>query len=301
MDLTIIILTYNEEIHLERCIKSFEPIASQIFIVDSFSTDRTVEIAKQLNIPIKQRKFINQANQFNWALDNIPITTEWVMRMDADEYLEMELTKEIIHKFNNIPPNIDGIYIKRKVFFFGKWIRYGGVYPQILLRIWRNGKGRAEQRWMDEHIVLSPSSKTIVLDNHMVDDNKKGITFWVNKHNSYASREMITLLNLKYSIFDKDNTLKETNDPQAKQKRILKEGVYSKIPVGLRSLLYFLYRYFLLLGFLDGSKGFIYHYLQGFWYRFLVDVKIVETENLIQGDPTKLKRVILEKHGINLD
>lgn len=298
--LTVVILTHNEEIHIERCIRSLLPIASKIFIVDSFSTDRTVEIAQTLGAVVEQRKWKNYADQFQWGLDNCGTETDWVMRMDADEYLEPGLQQELVRMLPNIAVETGGIYIRRKVFFYGKWIRHGGFYPHTLLRIWRNGKGRIEQRWMDEHIVLPPEAKTIMVKEHLVDDNLKGITFWINKHNSYASREMVDLLNNKYALLEKDESLKSVDDPQAKWKRLMKDKVYSRLPVGLRAAVYFFYRYFFRLGFLDGSKGFLWHFMQGFWYRLLVDIKIMEMEERCGGDVEKMKLVLREEHGIKL-
>lgn len=299
-DLTVVILTYNEEIHIERCIRSLLPIASKIFIVDSFSSDRTVEIAQSLGAVVAQRKWKNYADQFQWGLDNCGTETTWAMRMDADEYLEPALQRELINVLPTIPENIGGIYIRRKVFFYGKWIRHGGFYPHVLLRIWRKGKGRIEQRWMDEHIVLPPDINTMIAKEHLVDDNLKGITFWINKHNSYASREMVDLLNHKYSLLDKDESLTSGNDPQAKWKRLLKDKIYSRLPIGFRAAAYFFYRYIIRLGFLDGSKGFLWHFMQGFWYRLLVDIKIMEIEEYCAGDVEKIKLVLREKYGINL-
>jgi hypothetical protein len=182
----------------------------------------------------------------------------------------------------------------------GKWIKYGGFYPHILLRIWRNGKGRIEQRWNDEHIVLPLGAKTVMAKGHLVDDNRKGITFWINKHNRYSSLEAVDLLNIKYPLVEKDNALKASNDPQAKRKRLLKENVYARLPVGLRAGMYFFYRYFLRRGFLDGGKGFIWHVMQGFWYRLLVDIKVMEIESRSGGDVERMKKILLKEHGLNL-
>ena len=298
--ITAIILTYNEEIHIGRCIGSLKPVVSKIFIVDSFSNDRTVEIARSLGAVVEQHKWINYAYQFQWGIDNLSTDTPWLMRIDADEYLEPELQEELHDSLAKIPREVDGIYINRKVFFQGQWIRHGGFYPHFVLRIWRVGKGRIEQRWMDEHIVLEPGARTIFFKRHLVDHNLKGITFWIDKHNGYATKEAIDLLNNKYHLFEKDDGIKQMVDHQAKWKRIIKDRVYSKLPVGLRAFLYFIYRYFLLLGILDGKKGFLWHFMQGFWYRLLVDIKFSEIEERSQGDITKMRRILLDEHHINL-
>jgi glycosyltransferase involved in cell wall biosynthesis len=297
---TVVILTYNEEIHIERCIRSLQPIASRIFIVDSFSTDNTVEIAESLGAVVAQRKWKNYADQFQWGLDNCGGDGGWVMRMDADEYLEPDLQGELTGLLASLASGVAGVYIRRKVFFYGKWIRHGGFYPHTLLRVWRHGQGRIEQRWMDEHIVLPHGASTVMAQGHLVDDNLKGITFWINKHNSYASREMVDLLNNKYPLFPRDDQIKENEDPQAKWKRLMKDKVYSRLPPGLRAGLYFFYRYVVRLGFLDGSKGFLWHFMQGFWYRLLVDIKVMEIEGKCQGDVEKIKLVLKQEHGIAL-
>lgn len=300
MKLTVIVLTHNEQIHIERCLRSVQPIANHIFVVDSFSTDNTVAIARSLGAEVIQRKWKNYADQFQWAIEQCASESEWFMRMDADEYLEPETQEELQGLLTEIPDETDGIYIRRKVLFEGQWIRHGGFYPHILLRLWRANKGRIEQRWMDEHIVLPSEAKTVLLKGHLVDDNLKGITFWINKHNSYASREAVDLLNNKYFLFEKDESLKSMDDPQAKVKRVLKDRVYSRLPAGLRAFLYFIYRYFILFGFLDGKKGFLWHFMQGFWYRLLADIKTMEIEERSHGDVTKMRQILLDEHGICL-
>ena len=298
--ITVIILTYNECLHIERCLTNIKNVASKIIVVDSFSADQTPEIARSLGADVFQHEFNNHAQQFNWALSTLLIGTEWVMRLDADEYLEPELLEELPMLLSTLPEDVDGIYLKRKVFFEGKWIRYGGFYPHILLRVWRYGKGHIEQRWMDEHVVLPPGSKTVIANGHFVDDNRKGITFWIDKHNKYASREAVDLLNLKYHFLPIDNRIKEIEDPQARRKRLWKEKIYTRLPIGVRAGLYFLYRYLFCFGFLDGKKGFIWHFLQGFWYRFLVDVKIMELEERSGGDVETLLKLLREQHGLDL-
>jgi glycosyltransferase involved in cell wall biosynthesis len=299
--LAVIILTLNEQKHIERCIRSLMGIAQHIIVVDSFSTDDTVKISLSLGAKVVQRQWKNYADQFQWAIENCADDVDWLMRMDADEYLEPDLASEILEKLPSLPVHVDGIYLKRKVLFMGQWIRYGGFYPHTLLRIWRNGQGHIEQRWMDEHLVLPSASKAIVLNGHLVDDNQKGITFWISKHNRYASREMADILIRKYFPSQGDYALREMYaDPQARRKRFLKNNLYLKLPIGLRAILYFFYRYFIQFGFLDGSKGFIWHFFQGLWYRLLVDVKVLEVETQAKSDPQKVKAILKDDYGIVL-
>jgi len=289
-DISVIILTYNEELHIERCINNMLLIAKEVFVVDSYSTDRTVEIAQSLGAKVYQNTFVNQALQFQWALDNCPVKTDWVMRMDADEYLESLLVEEIIRKVPELPNNINGIYFKYKLHFLGRWIKHGDRYPLILLRLWKNGQAHIENRWMDEHIVLD-AGKSIIFDGHFVDANLNTIEWFIAKHNRYASREMIEILNQKYHLFHRNGSVAESETSQRKIKRLVKERLYNKLPLFARPIFYFCYRYFLRLGFLDGKEGFAYHFMQGLWYRCLVDLKCLEAERSLRGAETRAEKI----------
>jgi len=294
LSLTVIILTFNEEKHIERCIQSLRPLAEKIFIIDSFSTDRTVGIAESLGAIVRQRPWKNHAEQFQWGMDNCHADTQWVMRMDADEYLLPELSKEIQDRLPQLSPDITGVNLKRRHIHMNKWIRHGTRYPLTLLRIWRTGKGRIEQRWMDEHVILTEGA-AITFQHDFCDHNLNTITWWTEKHNGYATREAIDVLNNKYNLFQIDTGLAmQTKLSQASIKRFVKEGLYNRLPVFVGPFLYFLYRYFLRLGFLDGKAGIVYHFLQGFWYRFLVDVKVMELDNelrLLPDNHSRLKKL----------
>ncbi len=279
--LTVIILTYNEAQHLRRALESVRSIASQVFVIDSFSTDNTVEIATSFGAVVLQNRFVNQAVQFQWALDNTPITSEWVMRLDADEVIESDLQLEICTKLADLPSSVAGINLKRKHIFMERWVRHGGRYPLVLLRIWRRGQARIENRWMDEHMVLL-SGGTTTFSGGFADHNLNDLTFFTNKHNSYATREAIDVLNQRLNLFAGDAGVTTQNaSSQASVKRMLKERFYNRLPFFVSSTGYFLHRYLFQLGFLDGRSGLIYHFLQGYWYRFLVGARILELERAI--------------------
>ncbi len=282
-DLAVVLLTYNEEIHIERALNSIKSIASEIYVVDSGSTDRTVELVEKHGVQVFYNKFVNQAKQFQWALDNLPIKSRWIMRLDADEIIEEDLQQEIQEKLYLLPENIVGVNLKRKHIFMDRWIKHGGRFPLVLLRIWRTGHGRIEDRWMDEHMVIS-GGETVTFNGGFADHNLNDLTFFTDKHNKYATREAIDVLNQKLNLFPRDESLNtESASFQASIKRIAKEKVYNKIPFTLAALAYFLYRYIFQLGFLDGRSGLVYHFLQGYWYRFLVGAKIMELEKAIEG------------------
>jgi glycosyltransferase involved in cell wall biosynthesis len=286
-DLAVIILTWNEEMHIARAIASVSTVASQIFVVDSFSTDRTIAIAESLGAKVCQRAFDSQARQFQWALDNLPITASWVMRLDADEVLDDDLVSEIKTKLPILDPAVTGINLRRKQIFMGRWIRHGGRYPLVMLRIWRRGAASIEDRWMDEHVILL-HGRSVTLDGGFADHNLKDLTHFIDKHNKYATREAIEVLNQKYGLFERQPGIDVGSTwGQAGIKRRIKLRIYNKVPFQISSLLYFLYRYFLRLGFLDGKEGLIYHVLQGFWYRLLVGAKVLELERAIARSATR--------------
>ena len=301
--LAVVILTYNEEIHIERAIKSVQSIASEIFVIDSGSKDATVKIAQKNGATVLYHPFINQAKQFNWALDNAPITASWIMRLDADEIIEPDLALEIQQKIPQLDANIVGINLKRKHIFMDRWVRFGGRYPLILMRIWRTGYGRVEDRWMDEHVVIS-SGETTTFDGGFADHNLNDLTFFTDKHNKYATREAIEVLNHKYQLFNQDKSLNsDSTSFQASFKRNIKEKIYNKLPFTLSALAYFIWRYIFQLGFLDGRSGLTYHFLQGYWYRFLVGAKIMELEKAIEGmtDKREIIKKISNLTGHSLD
>ena len=296
--LAVITLTFNEEIHIERCLKNISRLSSNIFIIDSFSTDKTIEIAQKFNVNIIQNKFINQAQQLQWAIDNCQIDSEWIMRIDADEYLTPELINEIQHRLTNLASNVNGIVLKRRHYFLNKWIRFGDRYPLCILRIWRNKKVRVEQKWMDEHIILL-EGKSITFEHDFIDHNLNNLSWFIEKHNNYATREAIELLIYENNLTQENHNIsfiKAILD-KSQRNRFFKNILYKNHLLLLRSCIYFFYRYFFLFGFLDGKSGLIYHFLQGFWYRFLVDSKIIEIKYVAFEKKITIQEAITEVTG----
>ncbi|WP_223543418.1 glycosyltransferase family 2 protein [Pseudomonas sp. GL-B-12] len=280
-DLSAIILTFNEELHLERALASISGLTKEIFVIDSFSTDRTTEIARAHGAIVLQNKFINQAKQFQWALDNAPISGEWILRLDADEIIESDLAAEIVQKLPALAPDVVGINLKRKHIFMDRWVKHGGRYPLVMLRIWRKGHGRIENRWMDEHIVIW-GGRTVTFEGGFADHNLNDLTFFTDKHNKYATREAIEILNQRLNFYPRDHSVTtESTSLQTAAKFFIKEHIYNHIPFTISALMYFVWRYIFQLGFLDGRSGLIYHFLQGYWYRFLVGAKVMELERAI--------------------
>lgn len=279
MNLTAIILTLNEAKHLPRCLKSVNSVGASALVVDCFSTDDTVRIAESYGARVVQHPFVNHGAQFNWALSQLDAGVEWVLRLDADEIITPPLAVEIRDRLPEMGQEICGVYCGRRMTFQGKLIRYGGVFPIRVLRLFRNGCGECENRWMDEHIkVIGPTEN---FEGEILDDNLNSLSWWVTKHNGYASREAVDLLNLKYRFMPHDSVASLRSASEAGVKRWVKEKFYARLPGGLRAFIYFFYRYVLRFGFLDGSSGTAFHVLQGFWYRYLVDAKIAEVERYL--------------------
>ncbi len=299
LDIAAIILTYNEELHIKRCLDNIAPIVKEVFIIDSYSTDKTLEIAMQYdNVTILQNKWVNYATQFNWGLQNAPIRAEWILRIDADEYLLPELKNELIEKIYGLNENITGVVFKRRLIFLDRWIKKG-VYPVKLLRLFRHNKGVSEERFMDEHIQLLEGS-SIEMENDFVDHNLNNISVWAQKHIGYAIREAVDIIDIELDIVgsaaNDDN--RKIND-QAKQKRMIKHR-YARLPLFWRSFAYFCYRYFFKLGFLEGKEGFLWHFMQGWWYRTLVDAKLYEIRKACGSDKIKIREYLYNTYRIKL-
>jgi len=302
-DVTVIILTFNEEMHIARAVASVAPFASQVLVVDSMSTDRTAEIARSHGAKVLFHAFENQAKQFQWALENGGAATEWILRLDADEVIEPGLCAEILERLPSLPESVTGVNLKRKHIFMGAWIRYGGRYPLLMMRLFRRGKARIEDRWMDEHIAVT-EGVTVTFDGCFADHNLNNLDYFIDKHNKYATREAVEVLNDRYGLFTREDVITlHGSSHQAFFKRLLKERVYNRLSYPLSSLFYFVWRYFVQLGFLDGRSGLVYHFLQGYWYRFLVGAKVEELDAAIAGldDRDEIRAELGRLTGLRLD
>lgn len=297
-DVSVIILTHNEEKHIIRCLRSLLSFTDKIFIVDSFSTDRTVEIARSLGAVVVQNAWVNYATQFNFGIEHTPFKTTWLMRMDADEYVMPELADEINRRLVELPTEVGGVYVKRRVFFLNRWMRHGGFYPIWLLRLWRRGDGFCEQVWHDEHIKLT-KGEPIQFEHDIVDHNLNNLTWWTQKHNHYTILEMINLLNYRYQFDQAEKVRPRLFGTQDQRIRYLKEK-YASLPLFTRPILYFIYRYFIRLGFLDGRPGFIWCFLQALWYRFLVDAKLMEISLRVGQDKEAIIDYFRTEYGKDL-
>jgi len=270
-DVAVIILTYNEEANIAQALASVCGWAREVFIVDSYSTDRTLDIARQFDCQIVQHAFNNYSTQRNYALDELPIHSAWVLFLDADEWLPDDLKSEIAGVLSG-SPEVDGFVLSRRLIWMGAWIKRG-YYPTWILRLFRRGKGRCEDREVNEHLVVEGTTARLTHD--FMHEDRKGVTEWIAKHNAYATLEARTML-----IRSPDEPYREIDarlfGTQAQAKRWLRHRVWGRLPLLIRPFLFFFYRYVLRGGILDGRQAFIYHFLQALWFPFLVDVKYLE-------------------------
>ena len=272
IDVTVIILTKNEEINIKDCLESIKNFAKRVVVVDSGSNDETVSIAKAYGADVFFHEFENYANQFNWAIDNTSIDTKWTFRLDADERLTPDLCAELEEvSLSHSDDEVNGIVMEAWLYFMGRKIKHG-CHNKRKIMMFKTGRGRIESRKMDEHTVLS-SGASVVAKNRFIHYDFKDMTHWIKKMNWYATREMQDYYDFKnggeaYAI--------EGNDQVVSKIRKKKFGFYYKLPLFFRCWLLFIYNYIFRLGFLDGKEGFIYNYMYHRWYRTLVDAKIYE-------------------------
>jgi glycosyltransferase involved in cell wall biosynthesis len=273
LSLSIILLTHNEEKNIEACLLSVIGLDCPIFIVDSGSTDNTLKIAEKYNVQVYHHPFENYGKQRNWAFQNLPIETDWILNMDADHRMTIELSLDIQRRFSElIPKEINGFLISRRTIFLGKWIKYGGHYPVYHAILFRKGFGHCEDKLYDQHFVVNGVCETIKTD--MIDTLTDSLTSFTERHNRWSTLEAEDQF-YKYAAA-KESLVEGKLLGNAQQRRRYAKSVYEKFPLFVRPFIYFFIRYFIKFGFLDGKTGLVFHFLQGFWFRFLVDSKIYE-------------------------
>lgn len=291
-----VILTKDEGKHIERCIRSLNGICDETFVIDCYSTDNTKELAESLGAKVYQHPWKNYATQFNWGVYNCPITADWIWRIDADEYLDKGLGECVKKVISECADDVNGVYVRKRIDFMGRPLLHGGWYPSYHLKIFRRGYGECENRWMDEHIRLFEGRTVVVEQGDQVDANLNNLTWWMEKHNGYATREMVDMLLMEYNLdASSQEVVPRFFGTEEQRKRWLKVK-YVRAPLFFRPFVNFFIRYVLKAGFLDGKEGFVWHFLQGFSYRFLVDAKIFELKKRFDFDSERIKQYLKETY-----
>ncbi len=272
--LAAVILTMNEEKNLEACLLSLRGLTQEIFVVDSGSTDGTVAIAEGYGVKVVIHPFEGFARQWDWSLRTLPLSFDWALCLDADQRLTPELREEIRQVLPLSPSDVDGYYMKRRQIFLGRWIRHGAYYPKCYLKLLRHQNAWSDEReYLDSRFYVK--GKVAYLKHDLVEDNRKDndLPVWVQKHLSYAakqSREEFHRRNGKVKGFAITPALFGNPD----ERTLWLKSLWYRLPLYLRPFVYFTYRYFFRLGFLDGKEGFIFHFLHAFWYRLMVDTEL---------------------------
>ncbi|HEY4197924.1 MAG TPA: glycosyltransferase family 2 protein [Mucilaginibacter sp.] len=273
---SFIILTYNEEVHLDRLLQSISGLDAQIFILDSGSTDKTVSIGEQYSAVFLQHAFENHPRQWDFALRNFPVKTPWVICLDADQEVTPEL-KNRLSSFNNQEHSgIDGVYFNRKNYFKGRWIKHGGYYPFYLLKMFRYGIGYSDTNENMDHRFIVPGKLEVWKDGIIKEENLKenNISFWIDKHNRYS--DLVAQEEVERMMQMRTQTIQARFWGSPDERTAWRKQLWWKLPRYMRPMIYFIQRIIFQLGILDGRTGIIFHFLQGFWFRLIVDVKIDE-------------------------
>lgn len=272
--LAVVVLTLNEEKNLPKTLESVRGFATEVFVVDSFSQDRTLEIAKQFGAIVRQHSFETHAKQWNWALQNLKISTDWVLALDADQVVTKALSEEIVNVLSE-NSNVDGFFIKRQYVFRGRAIRFGGYGNKYLLKLFRNHQGECDERELLDFRFYVKSGKIEYLKAALIEKNTKDddLNVWMAKHKRFSVVQAEE--EIKFRRYQKPNwklTPNAFGNPD--EKVLFFKSVWYWLPRYVRPFLYFGFRYLICLGFLDGLNGLIFHSLQAFWYRWLVDCEI---------------------------
>jgi glycosyltransferase involved in cell wall biosynthesis len=270
MNLSVIILSFNSEITIEQTIRSVLPLSDDIHVVDSYSSDSTRAIARKCGASVVKRQFTNYADQRNWAIDNLLIKYEWELHLDADEMVSSKLRDQLLALKRGAEfTGVNGYCIPRLVYFKGRAIRHGGMFPIWHMRLFRHGFGRCEEREYDQHFVVEyPTAK---LQGWFIDDIRMPLSEWISRHNRWSDAEVFELLRKDH----KTGVQAKLWGNPLERKRSFK-NLYERLPPFYRAWLLFLYRYVFRAGFLDGKEGFIFFFLQTLWFRLLIDAKLLE-------------------------
>jgi glycosyltransferase involved in cell wall biosynthesis len=282
--LAVVVLTYNEELNLSACLASLHGLPHTLMVVDSGSTDGTLSIAAAHGARTLAHPFASHATQWRWALEHLEPNVEWVLGLDADQCLSTELRAELLRLFAGDDERLcrcTGFYLNRRQIFRGTWIRHGGYYPKYLLKLFRVTSVRIDERdLMDHHFYVEGAVDK--LHGDLIEDNHKerDIGFWISKHVGYA--ELHAREELARRPSSNAWLVRPAFFGTPDERIVWLKRFWYHMPLYVRPVLYFAYRYVLRRGFLDGKQGFIFHFLQSFWYRLLVDIRLDDLRSQVR-------------------
>jgi glycosyltransferase involved in cell wall biosynthesis len=292
--ISVVILTLNEEANLPHTLASLRGScewAREIFIVDAGSSDRTKAIAEEFGATVVTHPFETHSAQWGWALENLPINSEWILALDADQRVTPELAREIDELDAASLDGVDGVFIKRRQWFRQRWIKHGGYYPKYLLKLFRRGKVVIDTSdLVDHHFYIPGPVRKLRYD--LIESNAKedDIAFFIQKHNRYAT--LLAREELRWRTESPQSAIEPSFAGNPDQRALALKRLWRGMPLYVRPFLYFFYRYVLRLGFLDGKEGAIFHFLQAFWFRLLVDINIDE---MMQASRKPTKNLVFDQ------
>jgi len=265
---SVVVLTFNEERNLPACLASVADWAAEIVVVDSGSTDQTVAIASAHGARVVVHPFDTHARQWAWALSDVQLAHDWILALDADQALTAELRAAIVDAVVRPDTAMAGYFVNRRQVFRGRWIRHGGYYPKYLLKLFRRTAVTIDAADLVDH-HFRVNGQTARLTGDLIEDNRNeaAIFDWIAKHNRYARLQATEELARATAGHELGRW---RGDPD--ERTLRRKALWARMPGYVRPACYFLYRYILRLGFLDGKQGFVFHFLQAWWYRLLVDI-----------------------------
>ncbi len=276
-----VVLTLNEIRNIDACLEGLSLVASKVLVIDSGSTDGTVERARALGATVVHHAFTTHAEQWTYGL-GLVARGDWVIALDADQRVTPELAVDLLRIARTAGPEIEGIFVNRLHVFRGTPLRHGGLFPKWMLKVFRRGAGFTDPRELLDfrfYVKGATSKATGLLIE--ANQNEREISFWIEKHNRFSdkqareedSRSQESAWSVRPSLFGHPD-----------QRILWLKDRWYRAPLYVRPFAYFLYRYLLRLGFLDGKQGFVFHVLQAFWYRLLVDIKLDELRSRSRSD-----------------
>jgi glycosyltransferase involved in cell wall biosynthesis len=275
--LTVLVTTRDEEVNIERTLASIHGFADQIFVLDSESRDRTKEIARRyaddvIDLAYEHGRIIPWI--FQWGLDHLPIRNEWVLILEADQALPEALRQEIASILARPETPESGFYIRRRQIFRGHPIEHGGYGSKYLLKLFRRSCSQLDPVEQDTRVYVRGATAKLLQPLEEWNKKEDAILFYLEKHLRYAEAFAREEFERRTKRLPWKATPRLFGTPD---ERILwMKSLWYRMPLFVRPALYFGYRYFFLLGFLDGAVGTLFHFLQAFWFRLVVDVRLAE-------------------------
>lgn len=274
---SLIVPTRNEELNLDRCLESVQNLVDECFVIDSESADNTTTVAQQRGATVVNLAYVHNSIIpwiYQWGLENLPIRNDWVLILEADQALTPALRSELETLFARSAISEGGFYIRREQIFRGRRLRFGGYGNKYMLKLFRRDISELDPNEEDTRVYVRGTTGRLqapILEHNWKEDE---ILFYLQKHLRYAEAFARDELRRRNSGIAWKTKPRLFGTPD--QRTLWLKTMYYKAPLYIRPFIYFSYRYFILLGILDGKEGAIFHFLQAFWFRLITDIRLEE-------------------------